>query len=62
VIRARGTPEAVVTEELLADVFEIDAEVDLTPRGPRIEPLRPRHDDDQQRPTDPVPRDGSGDG
>jgi iron complex transport system ATP-binding protein len=62
VIRARGTPEAVVTEELLAEVFEIDAEVDLTPRGPRIEPLRPRHDDDQREPTDPVPRDGGGDG
>jgi len=44
-IQARGTPEEVVTEELLADVFEIDAAVEHTPRGPRIEPLRPRHDD-----------------
>jgi iron complex transport system ATP-binding protein len=58
-IRARGTPEEVVTEELLGDVFEIDAEVDLTPRGPRIEPLRPRHDD--ERPTERgVDDDGNG--
>jgi len=47
-IQARGTPEEVVTEELLAEVFEIDAEVDLTPRGPRIEPLRARHDDEEK--------------
>jgi iron complex transport system ATP-binding protein len=54
-IQARGTPEEVVTEELLAEVFEIDAEVDLTPRGPRIEPLRPLHDDDERaRPTECV--------
>jgi len=46
-VRARGSPEEVVTEELLADVFEIDAEVDLTERGPRIEPLRPRHETDE---------------
>ena len=58
-IRARGTPEEVVTEELLGDVFEIDAEVDLTPRGPRIEPRRPRHDD--ERPTERgVDDDGNG--
>ena len=43
-IQARGTPEEVVTEELLADVFEIDAEVDATERGPRVTPLRARHD------------------
>ena len=43
-IQARGTPEEVVTEELLADVFEIDAEVDVTERGPRVTPLRARHD------------------
>ena len=42
-VRARGTPEEVVTEELLADVFRIDAEVERTERGPRITPLRPRH-------------------
>jgi iron complex transport system ATP-binding protein len=45
-IYARGTPEEVVTEELLADVFEIDANVEVTDRGPRIDPLRPRHDDE----------------
>lgn len=39
-IRARGTPKEIVTEELLAEVFEIDAEVELTERGPRIMPLR----------------------
>ncbi|MBV0902927.1 ABC transporter ATP-binding protein [Haloarcula salina] len=62
-IRARGTPEEVVTEELLAEVFEIDAEVDLTPRGPRIEPLRPRHDDDgRERPTERVSQADGGDG
>jgi iron complex transport system ATP-binding protein len=42
-IHARGPPEAVVTEELLAEVFAIDAEVEHTERGPRIVPLRPRH-------------------
>ena len=61
-IQARGTPEEVVTEELLADVFEIDAEVDLTPRGPRIEPLRPRHDnDDRNGATGQVARSDGGD-
>ncbi|WP_435184656.1 ABC transporter ATP-binding protein [Halobellus sp. EA9] len=54
-IQARGTPEEVVTEELLAEVFEIDAEIDLTPHGPRIEPLRARHDDEErERPAKPV--------
>jgi iron complex transport system ATP-binding protein len=61
-IHARGTPEEVVTEELLAEVFEIDAEVDLTPRGPRIEPLRPRHDDDRKQPAERVARGDGGDG
>jgi iron complex transport system ATP-binding protein len=62
-IQARGTPEEVVTEELLGEVFEIDAEVDLTPRGPRIEPLRPRHDDDERaRPTERVAQADGGDG
>jgi iron complex transport system ATP-binding protein len=42
-IRARGPPAEVVTEALLADVFEIEAEVEHTPRGPRIDPLRARH-------------------
>jgi iron complex transport system ATP-binding protein len=45
-IFARGSPAEVVTEQLLAEVFEIDANVELTDRGPRIDPLRPRHDDE----------------
>jgi iron complex transport system ATP-binding protein len=45
-IQATGTPEEVVTEELLAEVFEIDAEVTQTDRGSRVEPLRPRHEED----------------
>jgi iron complex transport system ATP-binding protein len=64
-IQARGTPEEVVTEELLAEVFEIDAEVELTPRGPRIEPLRARHDDDEverERPAEPVAQADGGEG
>jgi len=48
-IRARGPPEAVITERLLADVFEIDAAVERTPRGPRIEPLHPRHEGDPDK-------------
>ena len=46
-IHARGSPKEVVTEELLAEVFEIDARVERTEHGPRIEPLRARHDDDE---------------
>jgi len=45
-IYARGSPEEIVTEELLADVFEIEARVDQTDRGPRIDPLQPLHEDD----------------
>lgn len=45
-IQARGTPDEVVTEELLADVFRIDAKVESTPRGPRIDPIRARHEDE----------------
>jgi iron complex transport system ATP-binding protein len=45
-IHARGPPEKVVTEALLAEVFAVDAEVEHTERGPRIVPLRPRHEDD----------------
>jgi iron complex transport system ATP-binding protein len=48
-IHARGPPAEVVTEELLAEVFAIDADVELTERGPRIEPLRARHVDDPPR-------------
>ncbi|WP_435072908.1 ABC transporter ATP-binding protein [Halorubrum sp. HHNYT27] len=43
-IRARGAPEDVVTEELLADVFRVDAEVVETEKGPRVTPLRARHE------------------
>jgi len=61
-IQARGTPEEVVTEGLLADVFEIEAEVDLTSRGPRIEPLRPRRSEDEEtRSEAPVARSDGGD-
>ena len=44
-IYAHGTPEEVVTEELLADVFRIDALVSLAEYGPRITPIQPLHDD-----------------
>ena len=44
-VRSRGSPEAVVTEDLLADVFGIEADVVPTDRGPQITPLRPLHDD-----------------
>jgi iron complex transport system ATP-binding protein len=44
-IQACGPPEDIVTEELLAEVFRIDAEVVSTDRGPRVTPLRPRHRD-----------------
>jgi iron complex transport system ATP-binding protein len=56
-IHTRGSPEEVITEELLADVFEVDARVELTERGPRIEPLRPRHDEEfEQRETEVTDR------
>ncbi len=45
-IYARGPPEEVVTEELLAEVFEIEANVEMTDWGPRIDPLRPLNDDE----------------
>jgi len=45
-IHARGPPEDVVTEELLAEVFEVEARVEPTERGPRIEPLRALHGSD----------------
>ncbi|WP_280588030.1 ABC transporter ATP-binding protein [Halorubrum sp. Boch-26] len=44
-VRARGSPEDVVTEELLADVFRVDAEVVATENGPRVTPLRARHEE-----------------
>ncbi|EMA27859.1 ferrichrome ABC transporter ATP-binding protein, partial [Haloarcula japonica DSM 6131] len=34
-------------EQLLADVFEIEAEVSATPHGPRVNPIRARHDGDE---------------
>lgn len=43
-IHAHGTPQEVVTEELLAAIFEIDAEVGITDHGPRVTPIRARHD------------------
>lgn len=48
-IRAAGRPGDVLTEQSLAEVFRIDARVEQTPRGLRIEPLRPRHDDESNR-------------
>lgn len=53
-IHARGPPEEVVTEELLAEVFGIDAEVEVTERGPRVTPIRARHDSGE-----PDPRSGA---
>ena len=43
-VRARGPPSEVVTEDLLAEVFRVDAEVVETENGPRITPLRARHE------------------
>lgn len=57
-VRARGPPGEIVTETLLADVFGIDATVESTPRGPRIEPLRPRRDPDSPDPQRVDPADG----
>ncbi len=42
-IRARGTPEAVVTEDLLKSLFGIEARVEVTDRGPLVDPVRPYH-------------------
>jgi iron complex transport system ATP-binding protein len=57
-IQARGTPETVVTEDLLAEVFRIDARVTHTDHGPRVEPLRARHEEtnsDDSGADDPTP-------
>lgn len=43
-VRARGPPEAVLTEDLLAEVFEIEATVESTAQGPRITPMAPIQD------------------
>jgi iron complex transport system ATP-binding protein len=44
-IEARGPPSKVVTEQLLADIFQIEASVTQTDHGPQITPLSPIHDD-----------------
>jgi iron complex transport system ATP-binding protein len=44
-VYARGPPTEVVTEELLADVFGIEAQVTESAWGPDIRPVRPLHDD-----------------
>ena len=51
-IKARGPPEEVVTEQLLAEVFGIDAEVDSTDRGPRVTPIRARHEETDSEDSD----------
>lgn len=43
-IRARGPPEQVVTSDLLADVFDVEATVEHTTQGPQVIPLRPLHE------------------
>ncbi|WP_135829784.1 ABC transporter ATP-binding protein [Halorussus halobius] len=49
-VYARGPPESVVTEELLADVFDIEAAVSPSEHGLQVTPLEPLHDDrDGQR-------------
>jgi len=40
-IQVRGTPEEAITEGHLTDVFEIEAQADLKPLGPRIERFAP---------------------
>lgn len=42
-VYARGTPSEIITKELLADVFGIEATVEETARGPRITPHRAVH-------------------
>ena len=49
-IHARGPPDDVVTEELLADVFGVEATVERGERGPTVTPHRAVHrDDDTER-------------
>jgi iron complex transport system ATP-binding protein len=54
-IYATGSPEAVVTEDLLADVFGIEARVAPGEYGPEITPIRPLADGSD----DPNGSDGS---
>lgn len=42
-IHARGPPEEVVTEELLAEVFRVEATVEAGDEGPQITPHGPLH-------------------
>ncbi len=44
-IHSSGPPEAVVTDNLLADVFDIDSEVIETEHGPVVVPLDPIGED-----------------
>jgi len=60
-IYARGTPDEVVTEELLAQVFGVEAQVERTERGPRITPLRALHAE-TGNPAGRSPTDEDGDG
>jgi len=48
-VYATGSPSAVVTEALLADVFGIEATVSAGPYGPRITPIRPLAGDPEPR-------------
>ncbi|MFC6723363.1 ABC transporter ATP-binding protein [Halobium palmae] len=48
---ARGSPDEVLTEELLADVFEIEATVSPSNHGPQIMPLRPLHESEAEEET-----------
>jgi iron complex transport system ATP-binding protein len=59
-VRARGAPAEIVTEELLRRVFRIEARVERTERGPRIEAIRPYHGDVDTG--DGAVADGSNDG
>lgn len=45
-ILARGPPEEVVTEELLREVFRVEATVNYCMNGPRIVPQSAHHDDE----------------
>jgi iron complex transport system ATP-binding protein len=45
----RGPPEEIITEELLAEVFRIEAVVEPSEQGPRFEPLRALHGDSVQQ-------------
>jgi iron complex transport system ATP-binding protein len=44
-VQSRGSPEEVITEETLAEVFGIEATVAQSDLGPQITPLRPLHDE-----------------